>query len=229
MSKLSLFAKTKNFIATHYGENPGKMLIHTGVIGWVLSSVAQVGAIVINDKISNEQKMFLIPQEMADAAVNIVSFYAVTQSFKSLASKLVKTGKWLPAKVFNFLKKNDLAKNLGKAKFDVLKDGKLTPELVEKFKSFGDGVDVVATTVGSIISCNILTPIIRNEIAAKRQKSLMAKLGDKNDVNSTNENILTPNPNFNPNAMHKIKPIYMKDFQTIAYSRYSSISDSLKI
>ena len=75
MSSTSLFKSVNDYVARHYGENPGKMLIHTGVIGWVLSSAAQVAAIVINDKIPNEQKMFLIPQEMSDAAVNIASFY----------------------------------------------------------------------------------------------------------------------------------------------------------
>ena len=75
MSSASLFKGVNDYIARHYGENPGKMLIHTGVIGWVLSSAAQVAAIVINDKIPKEQKMFLVPQEMSDAAVNIASFY----------------------------------------------------------------------------------------------------------------------------------------------------------
>ena len=81
MSKSSLFNGFKTLVAKHYGSNTGKMLIHTGVIGWILSSAAQVAAIVINDKIPKEQKMYLIPQEIADAAVNIVSFYAITQTF----------------------------------------------------------------------------------------------------------------------------------------------------
>ena len=29
----------------NYGENPGTMLVHTGAIGWVLSSCAQIFAI----------------------------------------------------------------------------------------------------------------------------------------------------------------------------------------
>ena len=40
-----------NWVAKNYGDNVGKMLIHTGVIGWILSSAAQVVAIVINDEI----------------------------------------------------------------------------------------------------------------------------------------------------------------------------------
>ena len=79
MVKPSLFMKAKDYIAGRYGDDIGKMLVHTGVIGWILSSAAQVVAIVINDKIPKEQKMFLIPQEIADAGVNIASFYLITQ------------------------------------------------------------------------------------------------------------------------------------------------------
>ena len=75
MSSASLFDAFKNYMAKNYGKSHGKMLIHTGVIGWILSAAAQVMAIVTNDKISYKQKMYLIPQELADAAVNIVSFY----------------------------------------------------------------------------------------------------------------------------------------------------------
>ena len=89
----SLFSNFKTTLYRNYGENPGKMLVHTGVLGWILSSLAQVSAIVLNDKISTEQKSFLIPQEIADAGINIISFYLITSSFKRIASKLVSTGK----------------------------------------------------------------------------------------------------------------------------------------
>ena len=35
MSLGSLFNKFKTVVAQKYGKDPGKMLIHTGVIGWV--------------------------------------------------------------------------------------------------------------------------------------------------------------------------------------------------
>ena len=54
----SMFKNILNKIATAYGKNPGKMLVHTGVIGWVLSSAAQVCAIVLNDKIPKSRKCF---------------------------------------------------------------------------------------------------------------------------------------------------------------------------
>lgn len=220
MSKASLIKGFNDFVEKHYGGDTGKMLIHTGVIGWLLSSAAQVVAIVINDKIPKEQKMFLIPQEIADAGVNIASFYLITQSFKSVAEKLVKTGKWLPASVRTFLKDNNLAEKAGKANFDVLKDANLTKELSDKYKSFSDGVDVVATTVGSILSCNIVTPIIRNEIASRRQKTGIAKMN-----NVSNQPLVVKTPNVSGIQ----KDLSMNDFQTRAYSRYTAPSSSLKI
>lgn len=175
MSRTSLFMKAKDFIANHYGKNVGKMLIHTGVISWILSSAAQVAAIAINDKIPKEQKLFLIPQECADAAVNIASFYLITQSFKSLGSYLVKSGKWVPGTVRKFLEKTNF-KNIGKIGTDIATQANLPAKELNDFTKFSTGMDFMITTLGSIISCNIVTPLIRNEIAANRQKKGLERM-----------------------------------------------------
>ncbi len=171
----NLFSNFKSVMYKNYGENPGKMLVHTGVLGWILSAMAQVSAVVFNDKISKEQKSFLIPQEMADAAINIISFYVVTSSFKNLASKLVSTGKLSTSKIRNYIKAKGVnpADYFGKLDSNIEKD---FPEIKGDYKAFKNGVDVVASTIGSILSCNIITPILRNEYAAKRQKEAIAKM-----------------------------------------------------
>ncbi len=176
----------KNVILEKYGEQPGKMLVHTGVLGWILSSAAQVAAVVFNDKISKEQKVFLIPQEIADAAVNIVSFYAITNSVKAIASKLVKTGKLTTPAILDYLKKTGIKilKNskdvspIGKWDFDITKLSNFD-EIEKQFKPFKNGVDVAASLLGSIISCNLVTPILRNEYAARQQKLALTKMHDK--------------------------------------------------
>lgn len=168
---LSIFDK----LYKAYSTSTGKMLIHTGVIGWVLSSAAQVCAIIFNDKLSKEQKMFLVPQELADAVVNIISFYAVTQTFSSVAKKLAITGKWIPEKVKKHLIKNNLAKDLGKVTFDISKL-KLPSRIRTSHNRFTHGLDVAATTIGSVISCNLITPVLRNLYASKRQKSTIKKM-----------------------------------------------------
>ena len=215
MVKPSLFMKAKDYIAGRYGDDIGKMLVHTGVIGWILSSAAQVAAIVINDKIPKEQKMFLIPQEIADAGVNIASFYLITNCFKSFASKLVKAGKWAPKSVREFLNASSkLKEKVGKVGFDILKDVKNIPEKIAKdYKFFEDGVDVVATTVGSVLSCNIVTPLLRNRFASDRQKTGIARMNanSKKDQNSDVKTIQRPT---------------METFKTLSYANPSG---SLKI
>ena len=49
-------------------------------------------------------------------------------------------------------------------------------DIKDNYKPFKNGVDVVASTVGSIISCNIVTPILRNQYASKKQKQTLAKM-----------------------------------------------------
>ncbi len=186
MIKPAWMQKTWDYVASRYGEDVGKMLVHTGVIGWVLSSAAQVTAILINDKLPKEQKMYMIPQELADAAVNIVSFYAVTRTFKSLANKLVSSGKLLSKPIRTFLNNSSIAEKVGKKGFNVAKDGHLSADLLEKYDKFYAGVDILGTTLGSVISCNLLTPVIRNEIAARRQKKCIARVNSKSEAQPAN-------------------------------------------
>lgn len=168
------FNSVKNYVAAHYGNHPGKMLVHTGVIGWTLSAMAQVCAIVFNDKIPKDVKSYMIPQEIADAGVNILSFYLITRSCQSLTRALVSSGKLLPKAVREHLVSNKLYPSANKA-FDVLTHGNLTPELKNTYDRFYKGADVIGTTIGTILSCNIITPIVRNQIAASRQKEVISK------------------------------------------------------
>ena len=178
-SPTELFSTFKTYIFKKYGENPGTMLVHTGALGWILSSMAQVSAVVVNDKISPEQKSFLIPQEIADAFINIVSFYVITSSFKNLASKLVSSGKISTKPIKNFLEKQGVAEKVGKLNFNIEKLENFK-DIKGEYKPFKNGVDVLASTVGSIISCNYVTPIFRNRFAAHEQKYATAKMNRKN-------------------------------------------------
>ena len=195
----------------NYGENPGTMLVHTGTLGWILSSLAQVGAVVFNDKITPEQKSFLIPQEIADAAINILSFYMITNSLKSFGAKLVSTGKLRTKRIRNFLEKNDLMHRVGKLDFNVAEQENFAP-LADSYKSFKNGVDVVTSTVGSIISCNILTPILRNEYASRKQKQTIAHM-QRHQM----KNIQHP------------KGISIEDYQKLASMKFSSKGSGLRI
>lgn len=194
----NLFSSFKTSLYKNYGENPGKMLVHTGVLGWILSSLAQISAVVFNDKISPEQKSFLIPQEMADAGINILSFYLITSSFKNLASKLVSCGK-LTTKSIKGALTPEQVKKLGSYDFNI---GELS-NIPKDYKSFKNGVDVIASTIGSIISCNYVTPILRNQYAADKQKKVIAHM---------NKNVKLEPP----------RGISMEQYQKHAHFKYSS-------
>ena len=69
------------------------MLVFAGTLGWTLSSLAQVGAIVFNEKLTPKDRKFLIPQEIADGAVNVGLFFAITSLTHHLANNVIETGK----------------------------------------------------------------------------------------------------------------------------------------
>ena len=215
MASLSnLFSNFKTSLYRNYGENPGKMLVHTGVLGWILSSLAQVSAIVFNDKISMEQKSFLIPQEIADAGVNILSFYLITSSFKRIASKLVSTGKLTTSPIREFLQKTGINhknnKYIGNVSFNIEKDLPNFQDIKSEYRPFKNGIDVIASVVGSIISCNLVTPVIRNQYAAKKQKQAIARMKE------LEPKIINP------------KGISIEDYQKLSAMKYSN-SGLLKV
>ena len=181
--------KVLSNIYKHYGENPGQMLLHTGTVGWILSCLAQVGAIITNDKIAPEQKTFLIPQELGDGLINILSFYLLTSSVKNICSKAVLNGKLANKAIKNYLTKNKLEKNIGKIDFDIKKTTNFT-DIKDEFVSFKNGVDILASTTGSILSCNIVTPILRNEFASRQQKNANEILKQKKEEGITNNSQL---------------------------------------
>ncbi len=169
------FMDIKNSLMRSFGEDPGKMLLHTGTLGWILSSLAQVMAVVLNDKIPKKQKTFLIPQEIADAGINICSFYIFTNSFTKLANKMVSTGKWRTPAIDAFLKKYNLKKHIGSYDFNI-KDLANFDEIKSSYKAIASGNAIAASTIGSIISCNLVTPILRNKFAAHKQQQAIARM-----------------------------------------------------
>ncbi|MFI3300468.1 MAG: hypothetical protein R3Y28_03515 [Candidatus Gastranaerophilales bacterium] len=225
MSSLGkMFESCKNSLYKNYGENPGTMLVHTGVLGWILSAMAQVGAVVFNDKISKKEKSFLIPQEIADACVNIASFYLVTNSVKKMSSKLISTGKLATKPVREFLEKQKIDKqSIGKIDFNIEKLDKFS-EIKKDYTPFKNGVEVLASVAGSVLSCNVITPICRNKIASNQQKKTLQKMKhyEENKPASTNNYSTTDTPQYKPNQVR------MADFQKMSITRFSS-SSSLKI
>lgn len=166
--------KPLEFIYEHFKKDTSKMLVITGTLGWALSSLAQMGAVITNSKLTPEQKSFLLPQELMDAIVNVGAFFTVTLCAKKLIAKMASTGKIAPTKVREYLNKHkDLYGNkIGKFDFDldtVLKNDKKFP--ADSYYSYKNFVTTVGTVGAGILSSNIITPVIRNATASRVQKN----------------------------------------------------------
>ena len=176
--KSSFFKAPLNWIYENFKKDTSKMLVVTGTLGWALSSLAQMGAILFNSKIDFEQKSFLLPQEFLDAVFNVGAFFAITSLTKKSISKLASTGKIAPKKVREYLHKHkDLyGEKVGKFDFDldeVLKgDAKFPKESYYTYKNY---VTTLGTVGASVLSCNIVTPILSNSLAADVQKEYRNK------------------------------------------------------
>lgn len=203
-----------------YSKDVGKSLIHWGSVGWVFSSLAQIFAIAINKDIEKKEKKFLIPQEMADGAVNVGLYYTITQAIKSLGDSFVESGNFIKKDTADFL--NSLnTKNIPLK--DFVKDERSISSIINKLKnkcafpdvdpatlnkvvsnldtaadSFGrwkNGVGTVFTIGASVLACNVITPYCRNKIASNFQKHHIAKTTFKREKQRPDYNIYRPVPN----------------------------------
>ena len=175
MSK-SIFQKPLEWVYETFKKDTSKMLIVTGSLGWALSSLAQAAAIVVNPKISTEKKSFLLPQELTDGFVNVISFLGITLFAKKYIQKLVTTGKILPQNIREYLNKNKslYRGKVGKLDFnldEVLKLNTTDKAIKDSYDSYKNFVTTVGTLGASVLSCNVITPLIRNKTASKVQKN----------------------------------------------------------
>lgn len=176
MSKSSLLQKVLDEIAHQSTFNTANILILLSAGGWLASSLAQVVGIYRNKNYTKEEKSFMIPQELADAVVNIGAFLLVTKSLKSLTSKMVETGKLAPKSIQTFLGEKGLLSERGKFDFNLTTvDG--FQKHINTYNTFKTVAESTAAIVGGILSSNIITPILRNKIGAKRKDVMMKKLG----------------------------------------------------
>jgi len=216
MSFANHLENVKAYLFKTYSGDTSKMLLHTGTFAWITSAAAQIFGIVNNDKVSKDQKKFLIPQEMADAAINIISFFYVTRSIQNFTKSLAHKGKIITPAIREFCEKNGIkhfkvknedSPNIGKAILQQIDEFKSTMRINDENKigtkedsdalqgkinaldhfydktyaPFESGVKIVGSVTGAVLSSNIITPILRNPLAAMKQKSSMAKEKLEND------------------------------------------------
>ena len=181
-------------IYKYFGKNSGKMLLTTSIIGISMSSLIQAMAILVNDKYSNSQKKFMVPQELGEAMISIISIFLITKPIQKFASNLTKTAKIAPKNVINYLKENNIEKRRGLASFNFRSKVENTIKTIEnsdkyikssstekaemlaphkntlhEFDDFADSTQAYATLVAGILSTSYAVPLIRNNIASRYQ------------------------------------------------------------
>lgn len=181
MNKPPVMKRIANYVYKNFVNDPGHFLLVSGAIGWAASCVNQTVAIMINDKIPKEQKYFLIPQEITDGIVNTILYIAITKSFNVFGKKFVESGRIASPKIRKWLE--ETKKPVCTDKFSIPKEPELNPldskkfnkELSDEYYAFADGIKFMFSTVGAVVSCDFVTPFVRNKIAAHRQKQSLEK------------------------------------------------------
>ena len=171
------FKNVLNWLSKNFSNDTSRVIITASIVGWIISAVAQATAVAFNPKLDKEQKSFLLPQEFADVAVNIAAFFLVTQSAKKYMTKMFKTGKFAPKTVREHLNKNKSLYGDKVGKLDLNLDealmfDKFFPD--KEYKTCKNLMTTLATVTGGIISTNLITPVISNNMAAKMQKKYIA-------------------------------------------------------
>ena len=168
----------------HIGiNNRANFLKITGVTGLVLSCLAQTCAIIFNPKINRKEKSFLVPQELADGILNSSLFWFITSKTSEFAKKLVLAKKIIPGSIDKILK------NYSTGGKTFLNTEKHFLNFLEQnggvcAKNTGlsllNGAGLIGMLAGSILSVNIITPLIRNKIATYVQQNKLMR----NNTNS---------------------------------------------
>ena len=164
--------KRFEWIYKTFKDDYSKMLIVTGTLGWILSSAAQIAGIYANSEISDEKKSFLVPQEIMDGFINALAFIGITTIAKKGIGKMASTGKVAPLSVRKFLEgKPELKEKIGKFDFNLEKVIPSDIDAFKSYKSYKNFITTLGTLGASVISCNIVTPVIRNATASRVQKT----------------------------------------------------------
>lgn len=176
---MSLMAGYKQSLSKLAGMSINKMddiIIFTTVAGWMASSAAQVYGIATNKNYTHEQKKYMINQEVFDALTNIGLYFGITKSLTWLSTQMVKSAKLAPKSIVDYMNRKGIIQNRGSFGFDVSQARDFEKEgLMGTFKAFKSFANVTAATIGGVISSNIITPIVRNSIAAHRQNKYKAR------------------------------------------------------
>lgn len=185
--------KISDSIYKNISVDSGLMILCTSIIGIMLSSIAQSFAVATNKNYTKEQKMFMVPQELSEGVVTILSLLLVTTPFKVFAKKYVNSGKLMNSDMIKYCKDNNLLDKRGKINLKktlnntvnkiitsdqfIKSDPKIQEKILEphvnmqiNLQTLDDSISAIATTAGGILSTAFVTPLARNKVASAYQK-----------------------------------------------------------
>lgn len=100
----NLFSTFKESVFDTYAKDSGKLLVHTGALGWLFSSLAQVTIVASDQNISKKDKKFLVPQEICDGVTNVFLYYTVSKLVKDSGDWCINKGYLITDDVENVLR-----------------------------------------------------------------------------------------------------------------------------
>ncbi len=175
------------------------VFIATTIIGYLASAGGQLYGIGKNDKLAHDKKKFLRAQELADCAINIMAYGLITKNLTKATKKLASSGKILSKSIVETAQKCDInlkdMKNIGseittklsklnsaKEILEAQKIGNLDTftkinkqitnleNFKEKYTPFENGMAMLGTIGGGLISSDFVAPVLRNKYASIKQK-----------------------------------------------------------
>lgn len=183
------------FVYKNLEEGSGNMILATSMTAIGLSTLAQTIAIFINKKYSLSQKAFMVPQEITEGVITILSMFCITKPIQGLSGKLVKTGKIATTDMIKYMNMHGLLEKRGKSDFDFKKivnsiiknietsdkfiksSSKEQKKLLENhnnaihlYEITADATSAIATTAGSVLTTALISPLIRNVSASYYQQ-----------------------------------------------------------
>jgi hypothetical protein len=160
-----MLSKLIEKMSTYGLNNPAPFLRNTTAIIYAISTAAQTTGLQLNKDIPPAEKKFLMIQEVVNGVLELATFLTIATGFEKFGKKLAEKGVVIGSEI---AKKNPAG--------------------------FTRGMTMFFSIVGTIVAFNLVTPLIRNPLAAFLQK----KMGGKHDKEQLSRPIL-PTLKVNPN------------------------------
>ena len=176
------------------------IFIWTTIVGYLSGASGQLYGISQNNKLSKDKKKFQTFQELSDCTINILSYFTLTKGLTKFSRSLASSGKVLSKVIakqaevcgIDLSKKINIGKEISKkitelthtkdvltkrniavtsdAMNKISTDIENLNKLNDKYTPFANGMGMIGTITGGLISSDFIAPILRNKYAAMKQK-----------------------------------------------------------